>query len=525
MKEIEKLTIVAPWGLSHYISLNGFRPLYRPLFDHISENIEINSLDNVKLHKKLSNDSESLKSILSEIEKEKLNHEKTSLTSLKEAYQNYFCGPNRVLTEKLPGDIEFHHTIPFPSMSRPFVFHCESFPPTNLPFMKDGCSQNKELKEYYKYIFSHDYCLGIFTHIPETLEKIKSLFDDPVITKKLYSSKIGLSKKHYDNVDPSTKSPISNPTLLFINSDYQNPEGFIKRGGHLVLRFWKKFIKSGKTGLLILRSAPPSIKELKALSVDTEFVKSEFGKSIIWFKGYLNNYEINRLVLRSNFLIQPNSLLHSVHTMQAMRLGTVPVVSDMPGADTYISNGKNGIILEGLNPALENQDTKSGISSCDAAKISDTNDKLLSQMTYEIFTLLENKDMYQTTSNQAIKTAISQFSGENFSTNFWNKVTELYMEKNYQPVPISAENDNLLDNCLIDKDNWDRFFESPSQPVQKIHTGKNTVYEFGGSFVQTFGKHEMNPNNWSVLSQYLTDTKIGFSLSPSDLEGKYIYKH
>ena len=35
------LQVAAPWGLSHYIALNGFHPLYRALVDHAPDDIRM----------------------------------------------------------------------------------------------------------------------------------------------------------------------------------------------------------------------------------------------------------------------------------------------------------------------------------------------------------------------------------------------------------------------------------------------------------------------------------------------------
>ena len=118
------MSVAVPWNLSHYIPLNGFPPLYRALFDHAPTAIKLRTWDNVRLYKRLSDDIDIRKLLLHAV-----NTEQEQSGTISRSYREHYWPPNKVFTEELPGEIEFHHTAPFPSFKRPFVLHCESFSP------------------------------------------------------------------------------------------------------------------------------------------------------------------------------------------------------------------------------------------------------------------------------------------------------------------------------------------------------------------------------------------------------------
>ncbi|MEY3289273.1 MAG: hypothetical protein RLZZ419_1515, partial [Pseudomonadota bacterium] len=296
MTEYNTLSVAVPWNLSHYIPLNGFHPLYRALFDQAPSTIELNAWDNVKLQNRFMADIDIRNKVLRAANKENDKLNKLAAKSIAKQYQEYFWPPNQVLTRALAGDIEFHHTAPFPSLKRPFVFHCESFAPVFFPFAQQGSGgfkNHEKLRDYYRQIFANPLCLGIFSHIPETLENLSRFFEDTDIDQKLFSSKIGLSLTTIAETDLPEKPPISRPTFLFVNSANQNPKNFFLRGGHIVLRFWKEFITNGRDGLLMLRCKKPSAEDLLEYGIDLSFLKTETGRSIIWAEDYLANHEMN----------------------------------------------------------------------------------------------------------------------------------------------------------------------------------------------------------------------------------------
>ncbi|MCK9398190.1 MAG: hypothetical protein M0Q44_21705 [Methylobacter sp.] len=391
----KNLSVAVPWSLSHYIPLNGFHPLYRALFDHAPPNVEFHAWDNVKLSNRFQRDIEIRDIVLRAANKENDKLKEFDSQSIAKMYGEHFWPPNLALTDALAGDIEFHHTAPYPSLKRPFVFHCESFAPVFLPFSQQGSGEfknHKELRDHYHRIFANPLCLGIFSHMPETLDNLSRFFSDPVIDRKLFSSKIGLSLKAIADRDIPEKAALSRPTFLFVNSAHQNPANFFRRGGHIVLRFWKEFRASGHDGLLMLRCTKPSDEDLLDYGVDVSFLKVETGQSIIWAEDYLSNYEMNTLVASAHFFLLPSLSLHSVSIMQAMTLGAIPVVTDTVGTSVYVTNDELGIVLRGVRAAIWQTDPNTGILIDRYVRTPDLDDSLASQMTSHILALLDAPD-------------------------------------------------------------------------------------------------------------------------------------
>ncbi len=185
------LNVAVPWSLSHYIPFKGFAPLYRALIDDAPEGVVLHAWDNVKLHRRLHSDATRRKEILRKAKSESLRVDQFPSGSFTRSYQESFWSPNKVMTAELVGDIEFHHTVPFPSLQRPFVFHCESFENLLLPFLEDGGSPanpHEAIRAHLGDMLANPLCLGIFSHVPETLESLHRFFLDPTIDKKLFRS-------------------------------------------------------------------------------------------------------------------------------------------------------------------------------------------------------------------------------------------------------------------------------------------------------------------------------------------------
>ena len=523
-------SVAVPWSLSHYIPLNGFHPLYRALFDHVPAGIKIHAWDNIKLHDQFSKYIEIRTEVLLSANSKKFKVNESAAQSVEKTYDEFFYPPNRALTDELMGEVEFHHTAPYPSLTRPFVFHCESFAPIFLPFAQQGSGNfenHKELYAHYHHIFTHSLCLGIFSHIPETLQSLSKFFSDPDIDRKLFSSRVGLSSAAcIDNKLPR-ETDLSRPKFLFVNSANQNPANFFRRGGHLVLRFWKEFVSSGRDGLLMLRCKRPSEMDLAEYGVDNNFLNEETGRSIIWAEDYLAHHEMNALMESAHFFLLPSASLHSVSIMQAMTLGAVPVVTDTVGTSVYVMDDENGIVLQGVRSAIWDIDLNTGVLVDHYGRVAGMDDSLVSQMTHRIFTLLNAPETFQKMKNCSIDHARLQFSGEVFASDFWSSVDNLYQtykrsfpQRDSVPRKIAP---SLMD-CTIQGDDWARVFESSTQPMRKVYTGQGTVWELGGAVIHAYGSPSLSLSDWSVFAQYynLASPRITFASSLDELGGKYL---
>jgi hypothetical protein len=530
---LSPLRVAAPWSLTHYLPLNGFHPLYRALFESTPQNVVINSWDNVRVHRRVARDLMTRSAVMQKVFEADRAAARIRQGSVARAYQDYFWPPNQALTELLPGDIEFHHTAPYPSGKRPFVFHCESFAPVFLPFAHQGGGEFENhalLREHYRDIFANPACLGIFSHVPETLTSFRAFFSDPAIDAKLYPSRIGLSRQAVvDEPFPPT-GPLSRPRFLFVNSANQNPANFFLRGGHLVLRFWKEFRGAGRDGLLMLRCARPIDQELLDHGVDAGFVAGETGRSIVWACDYLANHEMNALMASAHFFLLPSASLHSVSILQAMMLGAVPVVTDTVGTDVYVADRRNGIVLQGMRAAIWTTDPATGILVDRYERTPALDESLVQQMAERIGELLDSPDRYTKLRQDAVFDTDNRFAGRAFAEDFWATVTRLSgsaaslstaeADPPSQPEPAVVG----LNGCMLGHDDWSRVFESPTQPLRRAFTGESLVMELGGATFHARGNPKISLHDWSVLAQYYNADapQITLANSIADLDGRYL---
>lgn len=519
-----------PWSLSHYILLNGFHPLYRALVDHAPDGIRLNAWDNVKLHDRLAGDLATREALLGMANEARRTSRQMATGSVASAYQKYFWPPNRALSGQLAGDIEFHHTAPFPTLERPFVFHCESFAPIFIPMARQGSGafeHPQELREHYRTLFAHPLCLGIFSHVPETLDSLRRFFEDPAIDRKLFASRIGLSADAICPAGLPEKPSLERPGFLFVNSANQNTSNFFLRGGHRVLRFWKEFRATGRDGRLILRCGRPTDDELAAHGVDLSFLEVEIGRSIIWVQDYLANHEMNALMANAHFFLLPSASLHSVSIMQAMTLGTVPVVTDTIGTSAYVTDAQTGIVLEGTRAAIWHADPATGILVDSYARTPSLDHDIVAQLTRRVASLLDAPGEYEAMRERSMEHARVNFCGKEYSNEFWGAVTDLYLAQaktSADSVSVAGGAIAGLRDCTLEGDRWARVFESGTQPMRRIFTSQSTVTELGGAILHTYGNPEIELNDWSVMAQYWNfgAPPMRFVNSIADLSGVYL---
>lgn len=521
------LEVAVPWSLSHYIPLNGFHPLYRALFDHAPERVHLRTWDNVKLHRCFRRDRALRDTLLKLASSPMEEHRGRGDTAVARYWQHYQPA-DRILTALLPGDLEFHHTAPFPSLTRPFVFHCETFAPVFFPFAHQGTkfAFPERVKEHYRKLLAHPLCLGIWSHIPETIEAFKKFFSDPIITQKLFLSRIGLSADSVAMASSKKKPPLSIPRLLFINSAHQQPGNFFKRGGHLVLRFWKEFLANHGEGTLILRCRKPERKDLADHGVDVSFVQEQSGKSILWVEEYLFQYELNELFAHAHVLLIPSLSLHSAAILHAFAFGTIPVVTDTIGTDVYIKDNVTGIVLRGVRDALWSRDPETGIWTDDYNKpISALEESLISQMVDRIDGILNDGRLYELIRTNVISCARADFSGPAFADSFWRQVATVYERNGGLSQQYAGKIDHKmrkLDDCLLDRKptEWRRVFESPPQPMPLVQAGRSLILELGGTVVQSLDHPMSAVHDFSTLNEH--ERSVVFAYRLEELGEEYL---
>jgi hypothetical protein len=521
------LTVAVPWSLSHYIPLNGFHPIYRALIDERPESIKIFAWDNVALSQILKTKPDWPQKVMARSLESAHFLSRQLNSKLAKPYIAHFWPPNISLTAMLPGDIEFHHTAPFPTMTRPFVFHCESFAPVFFPFAHQGTGKfnaPKALRSLYRHIFKSPLCLGIMSHIPETLHDFSLFFKDSQIDAKLYQSRIGLSSQALPSRPLPPKAPLTEPRFLFVNSANPRIKSFVHRGGHVALRFWRTFLNAGHVGRLTMHCRRPPDKDLADLGLDINFIQAEEQKSIFWIEDFLENRELNALMEDSHFALLPGNALDSASIMLAMALGCVPIVTDTVGAAVYVKNNENGIVLQGVFKNYWTTDPETGILIDRYHQDPRFDSELAIQLTQGISSLLPAPQQYQLLRGNALKTIRQHFLGSTFSHEIWQKTSDLYLKKTCCKNDLENRFTELCEGIIKDNE-FKRLFKSTTQPLLKINTGTGYVTKLGDAFIQ-HAHSAMRLHNWSVMAEYaLPDaSSLNFSRTIKDLDGSYLEK-
>jgi hypothetical protein len=259
-------------------------------------------------------------------------------------------------------------------------------------------------------------------------------------------------------------------------------------------------------------------------------VRAEAGRSIMWAQDYLANHEINALMASSHFFLLPSASLHSASIMQAMLLGTIPVVTDTVGTSVYVTDCKTGIVLNGMRAAVWREDEETGIPVDRYSRMPELDDSLVSQLSSRIGKLVDDSAAYSEMRKRILAHAKKEFSGGAFSNQFWSAVSDIYQQnvgRFVHPDTVSDKSKDVLRDCTIQRisDEWARVFESPTFPMLRINTGQSVVLEWGGAMLHAYGNPTFQLNDWSILAQYdvLGVPRITFTYTLEELQGRYLH--
>ncbi len=517
------LSVAAPWTLIHERLANGCHPLGRSFFDFSPEYIKLNVIDNVKLQHRFDTCNIS-ESFVKEVMDNFIKLKKFPSNSINKIYEDFFWPPNRAMATYMPGDIEFIHTLLYPSMTRPYVFFLESIGPMFHPFSSQGGGiiQNQTvIRHFYRPMLESPLCLGIFSQLSETCLNVKKFFSSPVIDGKVFKCGLGISEKSFYDQKIRDIDSLKSPRFFFMNSAHQNSGNFPLRGGHITLRFWEKYISQGRTGLLIMRCEKPTAETMIKYGINADFLRNQSGKTIIWLENYLDTKNMNTLLANVHFFLLPSVALHSASIMQSMILGAVPIVTDTFGPPEYVSDGETGVILKGVKDAIWVNDPETNIEYDTFVMPNELEESLISQMLERVSHLSDNFDEYKKIRVQMLEHAQKNCSGQKSSQDFWAHVYSLYenFKKNYDVFEKSpTENSDSFEDCLVSPDNWARFFESPANRVAIPFDGPGLMYEVGGEFVHL--SHQNNGyTEMSAMSNYfnINSPRIDYFSSIEDM--------
>ena len=500
---MKRLRVAIPWNLSRYIPRNGFHPLYQALFED-NEHLQFAVLDEVRLSAALqTNDALADTMFLEAKNYAEKSMGKISENKIGRAFINHVTPEELWLTNQIPADIELHHTSPLTLGKRPFVLHCESFLPLFMPFAYQGAGRirNAEgVRRFFGSLLSSDLCLGIFSHIPDTLQHISSFFRDEKIKEKLHLSRIGLSDRVI-NVLQSRANSLHIDCPVFLYSNSANQATFALRGGYVALRFAQRYLSGGKNGVFIFRANRPSDADMSRNGIDVAHIRSLEATAIHWLSSFLTEREMLRLFAMANVLLLPSVNLHSVTIMQALAAGAIPVVTDTLGTEHFVTDQDNGIVLKGVRERVWREDPETGIPYDHHEEVASLADSLTDQMYARIMSLLSRPDDFLAIQRRARQQAKERFSGSAFRGDFTERLLALW-SKFRKPKPSLQDRfteGNRVQFELVSERRLELFFNSPPVPTLLIDTGSARLFRCKGVYwlAKQLGS---DLDNWSPLA-------------------------
>jgi len=502
---MDRLSVAVPWNLSCYIAANGFHPLYRALFEGDAR-VAFNTIDEVALARRLRASGRLYRALLL--------RRKQCLADLPEVLRRSALGTrfvehlspsNLALAAELPGALELHHTRPLTAGTRPFVLHCESFLPIFHPFWSQGMGRLHrvaEVRELYSGLFRGESCLGIFSHMPATLDQIRLFFCDPIIDSKLHSSRIGLSQGDLDTLMSDHRAaPVRSPVFLFTTSAEQGSRAFELGGGFAALLFAERFLKSGWAGEFLFRAKRPSNEELHRAGVDVAFIDSIEGVKLLWLESFLPEHEQLRLFAIADFLLAPSVYLHSVPIMRALASGAIPVVSDTYGTETYVADGETGIVLRGVRQAAWREDPESGIPVDQCEFPAMMHERLAEQAFARITDLLATPASLEAFRKRMRMSVERNYFGSQFRDEMIDSLLRIARESRGSLADQTGVRRRplLAEEKVLHTNGWDRLFESPPQPTLMLNTGIARVFFCKGLYLYMGGSASFSFDELSPL--------------------------
>lgn len=495
------MDILAPWSLASYIPFNGFQPLYRSLacirepglrivapkvpgFDQFRELIgpasyrDTNGLPAPEWVGSLDS-----KLMFQEFVKER--------------------GADDIwLQSNLSGDVELHHTAPVTRGDRPFLFHCESFLPIFFPFLQQDVEPNAAktdaIRRFYCDLFEGENCLGIVSHIPETLSQISEFFQSSIIDDKLVSMPIGLDSAYIaEDVQKSTPRT----DFVFLGSQQANAGEFALRGGVSALQLALVLLRERRDVSFCFRSHRPKDHELASFGIDVEELKRLEGRDVVWIQHHLPPKAQKALIARCHFLLLPSASLHSQSIMSALANGTVPIVTDTIGTDVYVEDMVNGAVIHGVRSEIWERNDSLRITGSRRARFVRMEATVTSLLIARVRELLSNPHKTQEMSNAARKTVRQRFDGRTFAHRL---VAEIQTRSARTRGNVSGRPHRRWgegERCIEDVSQ--AHFEAPPRPTVRVRLPNGSVYQFGRNFVfvpkAALPKFADNWHSWSFL--------------------------
>lgn len=379
----------------------------------------------------------------------------------------------------LTGDAELHHTAPVTLGERPFFLHCESFLPIFSPFFEEGPLDRQKLadvRSLYGRLFESEACLGIASHLKDTIRQLKEFFQSPAIEDRLMHMPIGL-----DRSCVATVSEKPDPISFLYQGDFgSRPQGsFAARGGIAALELALDLLSERADVVFYFHTRRPTDTALASYGLNMPQLKRHEGLEILWIENPLPTPLQGRLIGRCHFMLLPTSALHSASIMAALANGAVPVVTDTVATDVHVEDRVNGIVIPGGRPALRKLDDLLRPLFDGNSFPPQENRRLAAEMAARIREVMRSPGFVNELSEAGRATARQHFDGCLFAERLVQEIrtrTNSFVAEKSLPAPGVAVGERWVEDISP------AHFEGPRQPLERIRLPTGRVVQFGKDF-------------------------------------------
>ena len=402
-------TVLIPWKMPHYQSINGNHPLFSGLINNAPDDIEFLFPDQDCAFSKADMDH-----IASQVVMEGFMIGRRfglAPETGNQALQNYLAqyietrdvtAQARIVAQRQNAQVVFHHTTPLHLSTMPFILHFESLTTLFYPFLLHGHNKNVNLRNelifhMVKSQLESGACKAIFTHIQSSIETICKSFASDIIASKVHYVPLGVDIP--PDLDPvieeklSSRAEKSGLHIVFTNSAHGAGTSFLYRGGHDLLVAFQRHREN----------YPESVLTIISTGRDAfEQVHPELIQGVDWIDQGIDDQGLFSYLCKADVFALPAAGLHSYSVLRAMRCGAVLICTDAPGYEEYVRDEETALVVTGRREQVYHHDPETGWWRDDYASMHQFNADIIEQLATRLDRLAANQDLRLGLANRAL---------------------------------------------------------------------------------------------------------------------------
>ncbi|BAI76801.1 hypothetical protein AZL_f00410 (plasmid) [Azospirillum sp. B510] len=308
-------------------------------------------------------------------------------------------------------------TIPMTVGQRPYTLLLDLIPAMFQPFepyVRHAVSADRSpLYWIVRAFLESPHCLAIYSPYQEGQSLLGRFFQSPAIERK--TAMVDHLTPDETRSQAITLRPSSaggrregGPTLLFTASAVNPSTKFYLRGGVYVLALFRELVERYPDLRLIMRTPLPdtlglALRDLAVTHPNIRLIETKI--------DYASYHDLFR---QSDIFLSPSTGFYMNSTLNAMRYGAVPVLTDTFGCRDMIADGRNGVLVA-MPPDALVIDADRGAYSQDFRGFMRPDEPgdpaLFGRLREAVVGLIENPDRRQELSHQAMDDHARGFPG------------------------------------------------------------------------------------------------------------------